>query len=118
MKKTVITLTAISVLLVSYCLFEFYYLKSFSTQVESLLSSIEQEERQENIEEKYEQLAEFLEQEKATLEQVTPRAEIELLFISLAHLEDYLVAGQLYEVKVAAGEMKCILSDIADSPII
>ena len=118
MKKTIITLSILTILIFSFCAFEKIYLNLFANDLREQLETIQIEDNALKLDNEFKNLTSYLEKNKWILEQVTPRAEIELLFISLGHLEDYLMVENLPEARVAAGEMMRILDDIVDPPMI
>lgn len=118
MKKAIITFCVIVILLFSYCVFEQIYLGRFSAQMGTILSEIERETASSKLQASFKSLTQFLEEHKFVLEQISPRAEIEQLYISLGHMEAYLQAEQITEIRVSAAEMQKIVNDICDPPIL
>ncbi|MBQ6947807.1 MAG: hypothetical protein IJN42_07145 [Clostridia bacterium] len=118
MKKSVIVVCLIALFLCMYCMAERMYLGSFSKEANGYLLQLERSEQTVESKNTFFEFEGFLRRKKGILEQVAPRAEIEQMFISLGHLEAYLQQGNTEEVKVSAAEIKKIIEDICQAPII
>lgn len=118
MKKTIIKICCIFLLIVLYSALENWLFCRFVKETESLVALSQKALSAKEIESCYRQINDHLDDNQLLIWALLPKNEMEMIDVSLGRMKDYLNEGQLFEARVAAGEVSSYLRAMGDGMLL